>query len=164
MQDDEDAQTVLSKVFPSIGPELTNQYQAILNDGDVRKLVKSVSKANEIFMSLVVQKSFKTTRCYLVNKIVERFCDQKIVSIRTEENAVYIYNILKNVKEYQGKGSGFESLTQRKTDQVLKLLNNCSLDFQPSDYSITTRLRESTKNDAKDYTKSTLSSSSFFIY
>ena len=120
MQDDEDAQTVLSKVSPSIGPELTNQYREILNDGNVRKLVKSVSRADEIFMSLVVQKNLKTTRCYLVNKIVERFCDQKIASIRTEENSVYIYNILKNVKEYQGKGSGFESLTQRKTDQVLK--------------------------------------------
>ncbi len=98
LQDDEDAQTVLSKVFSSIGPERTNQYREILNDGDVRKLVKSVSRADEIFMSLVVQKSFKTTRCYyLVNKIVERFCDQKIASIRTEENSVYIYNILKNV-------------------------------------------------------------------
>jgi hypothetical protein len=158
--DDEDAQTVLSKVFPSIGPELTNQFRAILNDGDVRKLVKSVSRADEIFILLIVQKMFKITRCYLVNKIVERFCDHKIASIRTEENAVYIYNILKNVKECQGKGSGFKSLTQRKTDQVLKLLNNCSLDFQPSDHGITTRLRESTRNDVKNYAKSILSSSS----
>ncbi len=75
LQDDEDAQTVLSKAFPSIGPELTNQYRAILNDRDVRKLVKSVSRADEIFISLVVQKIFKTTRCYLVNKIVDQFCN-----------------------------------------------------------------------------------------
>jgi hypothetical protein len=73
------------------------------------------------------------------NKIVDRFCNQKLASIRTEENSVYIYNILKNVKEYQGKGRGFEALTEIKTDQVLKLLNNCTLDFQPSDSSITTR-------------------------
>ena len=79
LQDDEDAQTVLSKVFPSIGSEQTNQYHAILHDGDVRKLIRSVSKADEIFMSLVVQKNFKTTRCYLINQIMDRcFVSRKL--------------------------------------------------------------------------------------
>jgi methionine salvage enolase-phosphatase E1 len=44
-----DAIEVLDSVFPYIDDELKEYYRAILNRTDVRKMIKSVSKKDEIF-------------------------------------------------------------------------------------------------------------------
>ena len=48
MEEGTDAIEVLEKVFPGIGPAKKEIYREILNRLGVRKLIRSVSKADEI--------------------------------------------------------------------------------------------------------------------
>ena len=59
MEEGTDAIEVLDKVFPGIEPAKKEIHRDILNRPGVRKLIRSVSKADEIFMSLVEVKDIK---------------------------------------------------------------------------------------------------------
>jgi hypothetical protein len=80
----------LDKVFPGIGPAKKGIYREILNRPGVRKLIRSVSKADEIFMSLVGVKDIRIVRCRLVDETVQRFCNQKIQAVKTDENSAIL--------------------------------------------------------------------------
>ena len=55
MEEGTDAIEVLDKVFPGIGPAKKGIYREILDRPGVRKLICSVSKADEIFMSKILK-------------------------------------------------------------------------------------------------------------
>ena len=151
MEEGTDAIEVLDKVFPGIGPAKKGIYQEILNRPDVRKLIRSVSKADEIFMSLVGVKDIKTVRCRLVDEIVHRFCNQKIEAVKTDENSAFIHSILK-------KAGQDNKVTERKRQQILRCLKDWTENFEPSDKNII--VRPSTINSTIRYGGTTSSSSS----
>ena len=151
MEEGTDAIEVLEKVFPGIGPAKKEIFREILNRPGVRKLIRSVSKADEIFMSLVGVKDIKTVRCRLVDEIVHRFCNQKIEAVKTDENSAFIYSILK-------RAGHDNKVTERKRQQILRCLKDWTEDFQPSDKNII--VRPSTIYNTVNYGGSTSSSSS----
>jgi hypothetical protein len=152
-----DAIEVLNKVFPYIEDESKEYYRAILNRTDVRKMIKSVSRKDEIFMKLVPVKDFKTVRFQLVDYIVNKFCDKELGEIRTPENEEYIFYILKNLQNYSEKG---HQILEKKAKRIIHLLEDCNLEFGTNDHTIVTRLRPTTLFNPPDYSNQSASSSS----
>lgn len=128
LEDGKDAMQVLDKVFPDIEDESKEYYRAILNRTDVRKMIKSVSRRDEIFMKLVPVKDFKTVRFQLVDYIVNKFCDQQLKDIRTAENEQYIFYILKNLQNYSEKG---HHIVEKKAKKYFNCLKNVPLSLVP---------------------------------
>jgi succinate dehydrogenase flavin-adding protein (antitoxin of CptAB toxin-antitoxin module) len=126
-----DAKEVLDSVFPSIDDDAKDYYRAILNRSDVRKMIKSVTRKDEIFMKLVTLKDYKSIRFQLIDFIVNKFCNQKLDEIRTDENEKYIFHILYNLGNYTEKGF---KILERKKEQIFRLLESCELDFGTNDH------------------------------
>jgi hypothetical protein len=153
LKDSDDALVILDKYFPEISLEEKENYRKILNDTDVRGMIRSVSKADEIFMALSTISDFKTVRCYLVDHIVNKFCTDKISDIRTKENQEYILTILRNVGNYnESLGT---NIALRKVEKITRVLESCwdktnSLEF-PDESCIVPRLRRSTILNTTDY-------------
>jgi hypothetical protein len=148
--DGTDSIVVLDEAFPTISSDQKVMYQNILNDPDVRKMIKYVSVADEIFMQLNEANDFKTCRCFLVNRIVDRFCSKDgLGNIRTPENEEYILSVLKNVSDYQRMGLQIE---KKRINKILNLLESCELDFRTNRSTVSARLRSSTIFDQPDYT------------
>jgi hypothetical protein len=59
-----DAIEVLDNIFPDIEDESKEYYREILNRTDVRKMIKSVSKKDEIFMKKTAAKYVKPAAKY----------------------------------------------------------------------------------------------------
>ena len=157
LEEGKDAIEVLDNVFPYIDDELKEYYRAILNRTDVRKMIKSVSKKDEIFMKLVPLKDFKTVRFQLVDFNMNKFCDQELGEIRTPENEEYIFYILKNLQNYSEKG---HHILEKKAKRIIHLLEDCNLEFGTNDRTIVTRLRPTTLFNLPDYSNQSASSSS----
>jgi hypothetical protein len=156
-----DAKEVLDSVFPSIDDDDKDYYRVILNRIDVRKMIKSVTKKDEIFMKLVTLKDYKSIRFQLIDFIVNKFCNQKLDDIRTDENEQYIFHILNNLGNYTERGC--YKILDRKKEQILRLLESCELDFGTNDHTIVSRissLRSATIFDPPDYSNSSAPSSS----
>jgi hypothetical protein len=150
IQDGTDSIVILDEVFPTISSDQKVTYQNILNDPDVRKMIKYVSVADEIFMQLNEANDFKTCRCFLVNRIVDRFCSKDgLGNIRTPENEEYILSVLKNVSDYQRMGLQIE---KKRLNKILTLLESCELDFRKNTSTVSARLRSTTIFDQPDYT------------
>ena len=151
LKDGMDAMEILDKEFPWIAREQKDIYCNILNEPDVRKMISSISLKDEIFMRIAKMRDFKSIRCYLVDHIVNMFCDGKIEDIKTPENQEYLFNVIQNASNY--KKIGYD-IPAKKRDKITKMLGECTaLGFLKDDNTcVANRLRASTLFSSADYT------------
>ena len=102
LEADMDSSDLVRKIFPSVMDSQKEKYCAILDDPAVRKMIHLVSREDQLFIDLCSKSDFKTSRHYLLDNLVERFCNSDIETLRSDESKEYIISIMQNIKLHKG--------------------------------------------------------------
>jgi hypothetical protein len=155
LKEGEDATSAIDNHFGAVTPLVKQRYVEVLNNHDVRAMIRSVSMADEMFMRFVEMKDFKTCRCYLVDHFVKKFLKYDIEEIRSDETKEYILKIMKNISKYKDSNM---NVNDRKVEAIHKVLvqvldPETHKDFKTdlSDIPLCSRLRSSTTFNETDY-------------
>ena len=155
LKEGEDATSAIDNHLGAVTPLVKQRYVEVLNNHDVRAMIRSVSMADEMFMRFVEMKDFKTCRCYLVDHFVKKFLKYDIEEIRSDETKEYILKIMKNISKYKDSNM---NVNDRKVEAIHKVLvqvldPETHKDFKTdlSDIPLCSRLRSSTTFNETDY-------------
>eukprot|EP01036_Dinobryon_divergens_P031999 gene31999-41498_t len=85
-----DSSDLVRKIFPSVMDSQKEKYCAIMDDPSVRKMIHLVSREDQLFVDLCSKSDFKTSRHYLLDNLVERFCNSDIETLGSDESKEYI--------------------------------------------------------------------------
>ena len=81
---------LVGKIFPTVTESHKERYCAVLDDPFVRRMIHKVSREDQLFIELSSQSNFNTSRHYLFDKLVSKFCNSDIEILRLDESKEYI--------------------------------------------------------------------------
>ena len=119
---------LVRKIFPSVMDSQKEKYCAILDDPAVRSMIRKVSREDQLFIELCSKSDFKTSRHYLLDNLVSKFCNSDIETLRSDESKEYIISIMRNIKYHKGLA------TKDNVTKITRMLEQYVDKNNPFDY------------------------------
>ncbi len=96
---------LVGKIFPTVTDSQKEKYCAVLDDPSVRRMIHKVSREDQLFIELSSKSNFNSSRHYLFDKLVSKFCNSDIETLRLDESKEYIISIMRNIKLHKSMAS-----------------------------------------------------------
>eukprot|EP01036_Dinobryon_divergens_P033030 gene33030-42732_t len=119
---------LVRKIFPSVMDSQKEKYCAVLDDPAVRSMIRKVSREDQLFIELCSKRDFKTSRHYLLDNLVSKFCNSDIETLRSDESKEYIISIMRNIKYHKGLA------TKDNVTKITRMLEQYVDKNNPFDY------------------------------
>ena len=124
----DDSVDILAQLYTTVPPQVLQKYGELLNLAEVRKMICSVTREDEMFYQLSKFKKFKQCRHFLMNHLIDKFCSRDVTSLTTGDARENILIIMHNLEIYK---PGADKQMNKRIDQVVNILHQYVTEDNP---------------------------------
>ena len=119
---------LVKEIFPTISESQTKNYCEVLDEPNVRAMIHKVTREDQMFVALCGHADFKTSRHYIFDNLVNKFCTAGIDQLREDDSKEYIISIMRNIEMHKDK------VPEKKIKTIMRILEKYVDPANPFEY------------------------------